>query len=77
MPPLEVPPNPFFHVCPGSGFRRLWKHSSMNVLGTIAASLSHHDSTTFFIPFQNRTRTDPKFLTDLGGNRDLTLRGEL
>ena len=49
----------------------------MNVLGSMAACLSHDDVTPFIVPFQNRTGTDAQFLANLRRNRDLTLRGEL
>ena len=49
----------------------------MNVLGCIAAGLPHHDVIACVVPFQNRPGTNSQLLTDLGGNRDLTLSGEL
>ena len=57
--------------------RTPWKYRPMNVLGSMAACLSHHDVTPFIVPFQNRTGTDAQFLANLRRNRDLTLRGEL
>ena len=49
----------------------------MNVLGCIAAGLPHHDVIPCIVPFQNRPGTNSQLLTDIGGNRDLTLSGEL
>src|SRR5882724_6033706 len=63
-----------FQFSQASALRRLRKKHFMNVLRRIAASFAHHDVLALGVPFQYRSGADAEFATNLGRNRDLTLR---
>jgi hypothetical protein len=48
----------------------------VQVLRRVAASTTDDDRRTLLVPLENGTRADPEPPPYLGGNRDLTLRGE-
>src|SRR5271166_6149065 len=74
----DAPAYPLLHLIERVSDRLLLREQRlMNVLGGILATAPHHDLIAFFVPFQDGTWTDAEFPANLGGNGNLSLRGNL
>jgi hypothetical protein len=68
----------FLELGEGARFRgRLWEEGAMDVLGGEAATAADENLAGLFVPFEDGAGADAEFTADAGGDRDLTLGGEL
>src|SRR4051794_18879524 len=66
-----------FHFLDRVRLGRGFENGAMNIFERVFPNLANDESSVVCLPLQNRSRTNSKRATDLSGNGDLTLRGNL